>query len=401
MKRIWWWLDARLSLSQYWRQHFTEYYVPKNLNVLYIFGALALFVLLNQLGTGIWLTMFYIPTPEQAYDSIQNIMRNVNFGWLLRYLHTTGASAFFIVIYLHLFRGLVYGSYKAPREIVWILGMILYILLLAIAFLGYLLPWGQMSYWGAEVFTSLLGSIPYLGDSLMLWVRGDYSISGITLQRFFALHVIALPLCVFLFTALHIVALRKVGANNPEGFHIQKPEETIPENYIPFFPYYFIKDLLGLIGFLLLFSLVVFFMPNMGGYFLEANNYIPANSLITPNEIKPMWYVAPYYAMLRAIPDKVMGLLLTGCAFAFLFILPWLDQSPVRSMRYKGVYSRTMLAVFVSSFILLGYCGLKPLNEINLWFSRIALLGYFSYFLMMPWYTRRETCRPIPCEADS
>ncbi|KTC82137.1 cytochrome b [Legionella cherrii] len=392
------WIDERFPLMSTWKNYFSAYYVPKNLNFFYFFGSLALVVLVNQFITGLWLTMFYTPSAEQAFSSIEYIMRDVNFGWLLRYMHSTGASAFFIVIYLHMFRGVLYGSYQRPRELVWLLGMFLYILLLAGAFLGYLLPWGQMSYWGAQVITSLLSAIPYIGKSLVVWLRGDYTVGNATLQRFFALHVIAIPFLLFMLVFLHVVALHKVGSNNPDGIEIKKQldEKGEPLDKIPFHPYYIVKDLLMIIAFLGLFFAVVFFAPEMGGYFLEHNNFAPANPLITPDHIAPMWYMSPYYAMLRAIPDKLLGVMCMGFALLVLFLLPWLDRSPVRSMRYKGNYSRAMLFLCVIAFVLLGYLGTIPVTPVRLFLARVCTGLYFAYFILMPFYTRIESSRPLP-----
>lgn len=398
MSRFFSWLDERFPWLSFWNNYFRAYYVPKNLNVLYCFGALALVVLLNQLITGLWLTMFYTPSTEQAFSSIEYIMRDVNFGWLLRYMHSTGASAFFIVIYLHLFRALLYGSYQKPRELVWLLGMFLYVLLLAGAFFGYLLPWGQMSYWGAEVITSLFGVIPYVGKSLVIWLRGDYSVGNPTVQRFFALHVIGVPLLIVLFVFLHLVALRKVGSNNPEGIEIKNnlDETGKPLDGIPFYPYYIVKDFVMICAFLILFFAVVFFVPEMGGYFLEQNNFAEANPLITPDHIAPMWYMAPFYSMLRAIPDQLLGIISMAFAFLVLFLLPWLDRSPVRSMRYKGTASRIMLMLGVGAFVLLGYLGTIPVTPARLFLARISAVFYFAYFILMPFYTCLETTRSLP-----
>ncbi|MCW8398459.1 cytochrome b N-terminal domain-containing protein [Legionella sp. PATHC038] len=398
MNRLLNWIDERFPLISTWKNYFSAYYLPKNLNFFYFFGSLALVVLVNQLITGLWLTMFYTPSAEQAFSSIEYIMRDVNFGWLLRYMHSTGASAFFIVIYLHMFRGLLYGSYQRPRELVWLLGMFLYILLLAGAFFGYLLPWGQMSYWGAQVITSLLSAIPYIGKSLVVWLRGDYTVGNATLQRFFALHVIAIPFLLLMLVFLHVVALHKVGSNNPDGIEIKKQldEKGKPFDKIPFHPYYIVKDLVMIIAFLGLFFAVVFFTPEMGGYFLEHNNFAPANPLVTPDHIAPMWYMSPYYAMLRAIPDKLLGVMCMGFALLVLFFLPWLDRSPVRSMRYKGNYSRVMLFLCVIAFVLLGYLGTIPVTPVRLFWARVSTGLYFAYFILMPFYTRFESSRPLP-----
>jgi ubiquinol-cytochrome c reductase cytochrome b subunit len=392
------WLDARFPLLSTWKNYFSNFYVPKNLNFLYVFGSLAFVVLINQLVTGLWLTMFYTATIKQAFSSIEYIMRDVHFGWLLRYMHSTGASAFFIVIYLHMFRALLYGSYQKPRELVWLLGMFLYLILLAEAFFGYLLPWGQMSYWGAQVITSLVGAIPYVGKQLVIWLRGDYSVANATLQRFFALHIIAVPFIMVFFVFLHIVALHKVGSNNPEGIEINelRDEQGKPLDGIPFHPYYTSKDLVAVIGFLILFFSVVFFAPEMNGYFLEPANFIPANNMVTPDDIVPMWYLAPFYAMLRAIPNQLIGMISIGSAILILFFLPWLDKSKVRSMRYKGIYSRISLALFIISVLLLGYLGTTSVTPVRLFVVRIATVVYFCYFLLMPFYSRMETCHSVP-----
>ncbi len=398
MKKLLKWVDARLPLSNTWKAWFTEYYVPKNLNIYYIFGVLALLVLLNQWVSGLWLTMFYTPSTAEAFNSIEYIMRDVNYGWLLRYLHSTGASAFFIVLYLHMFRGLLYGSYQRPRELVWLLGMALFILLIAEAFFGYLLPWGQMSYWGAQVMTSLFTAIPFIGDTLVMWLRGDYSVGNATLQRFFALHVIALPALMVLFVVLHLVALRSVGSNNPQGIdikgHLDKTGK--PLDAIPFYPFYVIKDFLAVLVFLLLFFAVVFFFPDMGGYFLESANFVPADPLSTPDKIAPIWYMAPFYAMLRAVPDKLCGVLVMMAALLILLFLPWLDNSPVRAMRYKGIYSKIALTVLVCSFIMLGYLGTLDITPIRLYLARAGIVGYFGYFLLMPIYSRKEVVCNVP-----
>ena len=397
------WIDARLPVSRLWRNHLSHYYVPKNLNVFYIFGSLALLVLLNQLLTGIWLTMNYAPTAEGAFASIEYIMRDVEYGWLLRYLHTTGASAFFIVIYLHMFRGLLYGSYQKPRELVWIFGMSIYLVLMAEAFMGYLLPWGQMSYWGAQVIISLFGAIPIIGADLAQWIRGDYLVSGVTLNRFFALHVVALPILILGLVVLHILALHEVGSNNPDGIDIKRFKDANgkPLDGVAFHPYYTVKDLLGVAVFLFVFSAVVFFFPQMGGYFLESANFEPANVLKTPEHIAPVWYFTPFYAILRAIPDKLMGVVAMGFAIAILFVLPWLDRSPARSMRYKGWMSRTALALFCLSFLTLGYLGMQVPGPITTWIARACMLLYFGYFLAMPFYTRHEATKPVPDRVTS
>lgn len=392
------WLDARFPLMQTWKQHFSEYYAPKNFNFLYYFGSLAMVVLVNQILTGLWLTMFYTPSAEQAFSSVEYIMRDVNFGWLIRYMHSTGASAFFIVIYLHMFRGLLYGSYKNPRELLWLLGMALFLLLLAEAFFGYLLPWGQMSFWGAQVITSLFGAIPYVGDQLVIWLRGDYTIANATLQRFFALHVIGIPLMLLFLVFLHLVALHKVGSNNPEGIEIKKnlDKKGIPVDGIPFHPYYTVKDLVGLTVFLIIFFAIVFFIPEMGGYFLEHDNFEPADPMVTPAHIAPVWYMTPYYAILRAIPNKLAGVIAMGGSILILFFLPWLDRSPVKSMRYKGILSKIALTLFVISFLVLGYLGTISVSPGRLYVARVCAVLYFAYFILMPFYSRYESHKTVP-----
>lgn len=392
------WIDARFPLISTWKTHVSEYYAPKNFNFYYVFGSLALLVLANQLLTGIWLTMFYTPTVTEAFSSVEYIMRDVNYGWLLRYMHSTGASAFFIVIYLHMYRGLLYGSYQKPRELIWLFGMVLFILLLAEAFFGYLLPWGQMSYWGAQVITSLIGAIPYVGDTLVTWLRGDYTIANATLQRFFALHIVAVPLLLLLLVFLHLVALHKVGSNNPEGIEIKKHlnEAGKPLDGIPFHPYYTMKDAVAAVLFLIGFFAIVFFVPDMGGYFLEHENFTPANPMVTPDHIAPVWYMTPFYAILRAIPDKLFGVVAMGSSILLLLLMPWLDRSPVRSMRYKGYYSRIALGLFVVSFIILGYLGSVPVTPVKQLFARAAAILYFAYFLLMPFYSRFESYYTVP-----
>ena len=398
MSSIFKWMDDRFPIVSTWKAHISEYYAPKNFNFYYFFGSLAMLVLVNQLLTGLWLTMFYTPSAAEAFNSIEYIMRDVNYGWFLRYLHSTGASAFFIVIYLHMFRGLLYGSYQNPRELVWLLGVALFILLMAEAFFGYLLPWGQMSYWGAQVITSLFGAIPFVGDTIITWLRGDYNVANATLQRFFALHVIGVPLLLLILVFLHIVALHKVGSNNPEGIEIKKHlnEKGKPLDGIPFHPYYTVKDFMGVIVFLIFFFSVVFFYPEMGGYFLEHANFAPADPMTTPDHIAPVWYMTPFYAMLRAVPDKLFGVMvMLGSILIFLFV-PWLDKSKVRSIRYKGPYSKYALTLFVISFIILGYLGTVSVTPIKQYLARICAVIYFAYFLLMPLYTRYERTLPVP-----
>ena len=392
------WINQRFPLNKVWREHLSEYYVPKNLNVWYFFGSFALFVFVNQILTGIWLTMAYNPTASGAFASVELYMRDVSWGWLIRYLHSTGASAFFIVIYLHIFRCLIYGSYKRPRELLWMFGVFIYLTLVAEAFMGYLLPWGQMSYWGAQVITSLFGSIPYVGTGLLEWIRGDYVVSGVTLNRFFAFHVIAIPLLLIALVFFHIVALHKVGSNNPDGIEIKenKDENGTPRDGIPFHPYYTVKDLTGLVVFLILFLGVVFFAPEMGGYFLEHDNFTPANPMITPEHIKPVWYFTPFYAILRAIPNKLLGVVAMGAAVFILFFIPWLDRSPVKSIRYRGWYSKIALSLFVVSVIALGILGGLAATPTLTLLAQIFSVVYFLFFILMPLYTKFDKNKTVP-----
>jgi ubiquinol-cytochrome c reductase cytochrome b subunit len=392
------WLNERLPVQAFWQRHIVNYFAPKNFNFWYFFGSLALFLIVNQIVTGIWLTMYYTPTAEGAFASIEYIMRDVNYGWLLRYMHSTGASAFFIVIYLHIFRSLLYGSHKKPRELIWLFGVVLYISLLAEAFMGYLLPWGQMSYWAAQVITSLFTAIPYIGNDLTTWIRGDYAVSGVTLGRFFALHIIAMPLFILLLIGLHISSLHKVGSNNPAGIEINKHKDQNgkPLDGIPFHPYYTVKDFWGLSVFLLLFSCVIFFAPTLGGYFLEHANFSPANSMQTPSLIAPVWYMTPFYAMLRAVPNKLMGVIVLFAAIFILFFLPWLDRSKVKSLRYRGSYSKIALTIFVISFGSLIYLGIQEVTTIKKVLAQIFTVLYFAFFLLMPIYTRYEKTKPVP-----
>ena len=392
------WVDHRFPLTKLWNEHLAHYYAPKNFNFWYYFGSLALFVLANQILTGIWLTMNYTPSAEGAFDSVEYIMREVPWGWLLRYLHSTGASFFFIVVYLHMFRGMLYGSYKSPRELVWLVGMCIFLCLMAEAFFGYLLPWGNMSFWGAQVITSLFGAIPFFGEALVEWIRGDYNVTGVTLNRFFALHVIAVPLIFVGLVAFHIFALHEVGSNNPDGIEIKKhtDKKGVPLDGIPFHPYYTVKDLMGLVFFLIIFCAVVFFAPDMGGYFLEHPNFEPADPLKTPPHIAPVWYMTPYYAMLRAIPDKLLGVCVMGASIAVWFLLPWLDRSPVKSIRYRGFLYKAALTLFAISFISLGYLGAKPPTPLLVLMARIFTVIYFSFFLLMPVYTTLDKVKALP-----
>ncbi len=392
------WLNARLPVTQFYKDHLSEYYAPKNFNFWYFFGSLALLVLVNQILTGIWLTMHYKPDAAQAFGMVEYIMRDVPWGWLIRYLHTTGASAFFIVIYFHMFRGLLYGSYKKPRELVWILGMVIYLALMAEAFLGYVLPWGNMSYWGAKVITQLFGAVPWVGDSLVEWVRGDYLISDATLNRFFALHVVALPLAIVALVVLHIAALHTVGSNNPEGVDIKKhkDEDGKPLDGIPFHPYYTVKDIFGVGMFLLIFLFIVFVKPDMGGLFLEHDNYVPANPAVTPEHIKPVWYFTPFYAMLRAVPDMQLGALIMLLAIVVLFFLPWLDRSPVKSIRYRRWPFKMMLSLFAVAFVILGWLGMQGATELYKLMAQVLTVFYFFYFAWLFIYSRNEKYHEVP-----
>ena len=404
------WVDERLPIMRAWDTHMGKYYAPKNFNFWYFFGVLSLLVLVNQLLTGIWLTMSFNPSAEGAFASVEYIMRDVEYGWIIRYMHSTGASAFFAVVYLHMFRGLLYGSYKKPRELVWLFGMLIYLVLMAEGFLGYVLPWGQMSYWGAQVIVSLFGAIPVVGNAIVEWVRGDYLISGITLNRFFALHVVALPIILLALVVLHILALHEVGSNNPDGIEIKKnkDENGIPRDGIAFHPYYTVHDLQAIVVFLFIFCVVLFFIPEMGGYFLEHANFEQANGLKTPEHIAPVWYYTPFYAMLRAttlelfgLSSKFWGFVVMGAAIAILFVLPWLDRSKVKSWRYKGRLTKIALASFVVAFVFLGYLGVKPSDitvlgvEGKVW-SQIMTVVYFLFFLLMPIYTSIEKTKPVP-----
>lgn len=392
------WIDARYPLKQFWQTHLSRYYAPRNFNFWYYFGSFSLFMLANQILTGIWLAMEYTPTAQGAFASVQHIMRDVPFGWLIRYLHTTGASAFFVVVYLHMYRGLIYGSYKKPRELLWLIGMCIYITLLLEAFTGYVLPWGQMSYWGAQVITSFASAIPYAGKYLMTWLRGDYVVSTVTLHRFFALHVIAVPLVLLVLVFLHLVALHYVGSNNPDGIDIKKhkDENGVPLDSVPFHPYYTVKDLMGLAVFLIVFFGVLFFSPGMFGLFIEPENFLPADPIVTPPHIAPVWYMTPFYAILRAIPNKLLGLVAMAAAIALMFVLPWLDRSKVRSIRYKGKWSKFAIAMFVISFIGLGYLGIRPVSELRTLLAQIFTVIYFAFFLLMPFYTRYEKTKRVP-----
>ncbi|HFD86619.1 MAG TPA: cytochrome bc complex cytochrome b subunit [Gammaproteobacteria bacterium] len=392
------WVDARFPATKMWEDHLSKYYAPKNFNFWYYFGSLALLMLVLQIVTGIFLTMNYKPDVTLAFASVEYIMRDVNWGWLIRYMHSTGASFFFIVVYLHMFRGLMYGSYRQPRELVWIFGMLIYVALMAEAFMGYLLPWGQMSFWGAQVIISLFGAIPFVGEDLALWIRGDFVISDATLNRFFAFHVIAVPIILLGLVVAHIIALHEVGSNNPDGIEIKKNKDKngIPLDGIPFHPYYSVKDIVGVVVFLMLFSAVIFFAPEFGGWFLEKDNFIPADPLKTPEHIVPLWYFTPFYAILRAVPDKFLGVVGMGGAIVVLFLLPWLDRGKVKSIRYRGGIYKTALAIFIVSFCALGYLGTQPATPVLTNFARLFSVLYFAFFILMPWYTAIDKTKPVP-----
>lgn len=415
MSRIMNWIDQRLPVSNTLKLHVTQYPAPKNFNFWYLMGSLALIVLVNQIVTGIWLTMSYNTDAAGAFASIEYIMRDVEYGWLLRYMHSTGASFFFIVVYLHMFRGLMYGSYQKPRELLWIFGMLIFLVLMAEAFMGYMLPWGQMSFWGAQVIISLFGAIPYVGDALTTWIRGDFVISGATLNRFFALHVIALPLVIVILVFLHLIALHEVGSNNPEGVDTKKPKGSVPkdeqspfefhERYtkkydivdsIPFHPYYTVKDLVGLSIFLILFAAVIFFAPTMGGQFLEPPNFEAADPMRTPEHIAPVWYFTPFYAILAAVPNAVLGVVMMFLAIVVLFLVPWLDRSTVRSVRYRSKLHKANLTMLVISFIILGFVGALPPTEFWTVIGRITTFTYFAFFALLFIYSKNEKTKPVP-----
>jgi ubiquinol-cytochrome c reductase cytochrome b subunit len=392
------WLEQRLPVREFIQSQFTHYYAPKNLNVWYYFGVLALVVLASQYATGIVLAMYYKPGETTAFDSVEYIMREVPWGWLIRYAHSTGASAFFVIVYLHIFRTLLYGSYQRPRELLWILGMLAYFALMAEAFMGYVLPWGNMSYWGAQVIVSLFGTIPAIGPGLVDWIRGDYGVSDAALGRFFSLHVIAVPLALAVLVVLHLVALRTVGSSNPDGVEIKQKLGTDgkPLDGVPFHPYYTVKDLLSVAVFLVVFTAVLFFIPTFGGRFLEPENFEPANAVSTPEHIAPVWYFTPYYAILRAVPDQRLGALLMLLAVVSFLFLPWLDRSPVRSIRYKGRFSRVALSLFAISFLGLGYLGLQPAEGKFVVAARLFTVLYFAFFWLMPVYSKLEAVKGVP-----
>ncbi len=412
------WVDARFPATSMWRSHLSEYYAPKNFNFWYFFGSLAIVVLSMQIITGIFLVMFYKPDAALnasgvpvAFASVEYIMRDVNWGWLIRYMHSTGASAFFVVVYLHMFRGLLYGSYRKPRELIWVFGILIFLCLMAEAFMGYLLPWGQMSYWGAQVIVNLFSAIPWIGESLSIWIRGDYVIGDATLNRFFSFHVIAIPLLLLGLVAAHILALHEVGSNNPDGIEIKDKvdENGIPLDGVPFHPYYTVKDIVGVVVFLMIFSVIVFFAPEGGGYFLEYNNFFPADPLKTPPHIAPVWYFTPFYSMLRAIvwpilgiEAKFWGVVVMGAGVVILAFLPWLDRSPVKSIRYRGPIFKTLLALFVFSFLTLGFLGTQAPNYAFFGLipgapiAQLMTAYYFLFFLTMPWWSKIDTCKPVP-----
>lgn len=409
------WVDARFPLTAIIKSSASEYYAPKNFNFWYFFGSMALLVLILQIVTGIFLTMHYKPEAAMAFASVEYIMRDVPWGWLIRYMHSTGASLFFVVIYLHMFRGLLYGSYRNPRELIWLFGVGIFLALMGEAFFGYLLPWGQMSYWGAQVITSLFGTVPFIGPDIAEWLRGDYLTSDATLNRFFAFHVIALPLVILGLVAAHLIALHEVGSNNPDGIEIKDnidKKTGIPLDGVAFHPYYTVKDIVGAVVFFIVFAAIVFFAPEMGGYFLEANNFVPANPLVTPAHIAPTWYFTPYYSILRAVPpigiSQFPGVAAMGLSVVVFVLLPWLDRSPVKSIRYKGNLYKGWLAAFVVSFLVLGYLGTVPANvwgQFGAWMgkadiatvvARIFTVIYFAFFFLMPWYSKKDKTKPVP-----
>ncbi len=451
MQKLLTWIDDRFPLSKVWNEHLAQYYAPKNFNFWYYFGSLALLVLVNQIVTGIFLTMNYKPDAALAFGSVQYIMYDVSWGWLIRYMHSVGASLFFAIIYLHMFRGLLYGSHRQPRELIWIFGTLIFVALMAEAFMGYLLPWGNMSYWGAQVIISLFTAIPVIGNGLAQWVRGDFVVSDATLNRFFAFHVIALPLVLVALVFVHLVALHKVGSNNPDGVEIKKKKDAkgIPLDGIPFHPYYTVKDIVGVTVFLMVFSAIIFFAPSFGGKFLEHDNFIPANILSTPLDIVPLWYFTPFYSMLRAsttdfthgmlavatvlvaglafftkrgflaklmsvviaavlivgmftLQAKLWGVIMMGSSIVLIFFLPWLDRSPVKSIRYRGSLYKSALTIFVVSFILLGYLGTKSPDAVslvlfkNVTWAQAFTLVYLAFFVLMPWYTKIDKTKPVP-----
>ena len=411
LRRLGDWIDERYPMTSTWEAHLSKYYAPKNFNFWYYFGSLALVVLVVQLLTGIFLTMHYKPDTGLAFASVEYIMRDVDWGWLIRYMHSTGASLFFVVIYLHMFRAFLYGSHRGPRELLWIIGVVIYVALMAEAFMGYLLPWGNMSYWGAQVIISLFDAIPWIGPGLAEWIRGDFVVSDATLNRFFALHVIAIPLALVMLVFIHLVALHKVGSNNPDGIEIKKNKDAkgIPVDGIPFHPYYTVKDIVGVTVFLMVGAAILFFVPEVWGWFLEHDNFVPANILQTPVDIKPLWYFTPFYSILRAntwnffwIEAKLWGVFFMALSILAFFFVPWLDRSPVKSIRYRGWMYKTALSVFTVSFLVLGYLGTKKPDDIdlilfkNVYWAQIGTVVYMLFFALMPWYTARDKTKPVP-----
>jgi ubiquinol-cytochrome c reductase cytochrome b subunit len=391
------WIDDRLPVTQTYEKHMSKYYAPKNFNFWYFFGVLSMLMLVNQILTGIWLTMQFTPSAEAAFASVEYIMRDVEWGWLIRYMHSTGATFFFVAVYLHMMRAILYGSYQKPRELIWIFGMLIYLALMAEAFMGYVLPWGQMSYWGAQVIISLFSVMPY-GDLLTEWIRGDFLISGATLNRFFALHVVAVPLVIVALVVMHLLALHEVGSNNPDGVDIKKhkDEDGKPLDGIPFHPYYTVHDLVGIVVFLMVFCTVLFFFPEGNGFMLEYANFEPANGLKTPEHIAPVWYFGAFYAILRAIPNKLVGVIAMGAAIAVLFVLPWLDRSPVRSWRYKGLPSKIYIVVFGFNFALLTWLGTQPATQTLTLVAQIASVIYFGWFVFLLFSPMIEKTKPVP-----
>ncbi|MCF6217913.1 MAG: cytochrome bc complex cytochrome b subunit [Gammaproteobacteria bacterium] len=396
------WVDDRFPLTKTFNEHLAHYYVPKNFNMWYFFGSLAIMMLVIQIVSGIFLTMNYKPDGDAAFGSVEYIMRDVEWGWLIRYMHSTGASFFFIVIYLHMFRGLLYGSYKKPRELVWMIGVGIFLLLMAEAFMGYLLPWGQMSYWGAQVIISLFGAVPFVGPELALLIRGDFVVADATLNRFFAFHVIAAPLVLLGLVVVHITALHEVGSNNPDGVDIKKDKDAngIPLDGIPFHPYYTVKDAFGASLFLIFFCVVMFYWPEGGGYFIEAPNFVPADPLKTPDHIAPVWYFTPFYTILRAVPSiggsPFPGVVAMGISTLIFMLLPWLDRSPVKSIRYRSTTFKLWVAMFVVVFFILGFLGTKAPSPLYNIAGQICTVLYFAFFVCMPWYTKNEKCKPVP-----
>ena len=405
MKNMVQWIDDRFPMTKVWNEHLAEYYAPKNFNFWYFMGSLAMLVLVLQIATGVWLAMSYKPDAALAFGSVEYIMRDVQWGWLIRYMHSTGASAFFIVIYLHMFRGLIYGSYRKPRELLWIIGVIIYLAMMATAFFGYLLPWGQMSYWGAQVIINLFSAVPVVGEELGIWIRGDYVISDATLNRFFALHFLV-PFVLVALVFVHIVALHKVGSNNPDGIEIKKGpkgnkwSDKAPADGIPFHPYYSVKDIAGVAGFLFLFAAALFYAPEMGGYFIEHPNFEPANPLKTPEHIAPVWYFTPFYAILRAVPSMAgsafPGVVAMGASIVVFFFLPWLDRSPVKSVRYKGPITKAMIGMFVVVFIVLGWLGTQASTPALTLLAQVCTFLYFAFFLLMPIWSKMDKTKPVP-----